>query len=294
MSLINKLVITASALTFASTVLAEDTLAKVNASGAITISYRESAVPFSYLAGGTPIGFTVDLSNKIVEEIKKVLNRPDIKVQLMSVTSQNRITLVKNGTVDLECGATANKVARQADVSFAVSHFYAATQVLTKKSANIKSYSDLQGKTVVATTGTSNVLTMRKLNTEKNLNLDLILSKDHTDGLLLVETDRAAAFANDDVILYGVKATAKNSDDFEVVGEPLNSDAYACMFRKDDPKFKKLVDGVIINLMDSGEFEKMYVKWFSQPIPPYGKALNIPMSKELKENLKTHSDKALS
>ena len=201
---------------------------------------------------------------------------------------------MKNGTVDLECGSTTNNSGRQAEVTFGVSHFYTATRVLVKTASGIKNYEDLKGKTVAATTGTSNLLTMRRYNAQHDLGINLIQAKDHAEALLLVEGDRAVGFTTDDIILFGIRATSKNPEALAVVGVPLNPEPYGCMVRKDDPKFKALVDGVVVGLMESGEFEKLYDKWFLQPIPPYNKALGIPMSKELQQNMKARSDKPLS
>ncbi|WP_234193564.1 transporter substrate-binding domain-containing protein [Pseudacidovorax sp. NFM-22] len=270
----------------------QDTLAKIDKDNKITLAYRESSVPFSYLeAPGKPIGFAVELSNAVVAEVKKQLNKPNLEVALMPVTSQNRIPLLTNGTIDLECGSTTNNTARGKDVAFAINHFYTGTRALVKKSSNIKDWADLKGKKVAITTGTTNMLVVRKYNEEKKLDLDIIGTKDHADALLLVESDRAAAFPMDDILLFGLKANAKDPASLEVVGEALQVEPYACMLRKDDPKFKALVDGVFTGLMKSGEFEKMYAKWFMGPIPPKNQAIGLPMSKELKDNLKALSDK---
>jgi len=271
---------------------AADTLAKIAETGKITLAYRESSVPFSYLAGGDkPVGFSVELSNAVADAVKKKLNKPNLEVALMPVTSQNRIPLISNGTVDLECGSTTNNTARAKDVSFAVNHFYTGTRLLVKKSSKIRNYADLAKKTVASTTGTTNALVMRKYNTEKNLDMDIVLGKDHADAFLLVESDRAVAFAMDDILLFGLMANAKNPADFEVVGDALQVEPYACMLPKDDPAFKKLVDDTFAGMMKSGEFEKLYNKWFMQPIPPKNVPLNLPMSPQLKENLKALSDK---
>jgi glutamate/aspartate transport system substrate-binding protein len=271
---------------------AADTLAKIAETGKITLAYRESSVPFSYLAGGDkPVGFSVELSNAVADAVKKKLNKPSLEVALMPVTSQNRIPLISNGTVDLECGSTTNNTARAKDVAFAVNHFYTGTRLLVKKSSKIRNYADLAKKTVASTTGTTNALVMRKYNTDKNLDMDIVLGKDHADAFLLVESDRAVAFAMDDILLFGLMANAKNPADFEVVGDALQVEPYACMLAKDDPAFKKLVDDTFIGLMKSGEFEKMYTRWFLQPIPPKGVPLNLPMSPQLRENIQAPNDK---
>lgn len=283
----------AAAVLFAGTgAQAADTLAKIAESGKITLAYRESSVPFSYLDGpGKPIGFSVELSNAVVEAVKKKLNKPNLQVALMPVTSQNRIPLITNGTIDLECGSTTNNTARSKDVAFAINHFYTGTRLLVKKSSKIKDYADLAKKTVASTTGTTNVLVMRKYNIEKDLGMNIVLGKDHADSFLLLESDRAVAFAMDDVLLFGLISNAKTPSDFEVVGESLQVEPYACMLPKDDPAFKKVVDDTFAAMMKSGEFEKLYDKWFMQPIPPKNLPLNLPMSPQLKENLKALSDK---
>ncbi|ADX47131.1 extracellular solute-binding protein family 3 [Paracidovorax avenae ATCC 19860] len=269
-----------------------DTLKKIADSGKITLAYRESSVPFSYLAGaGAPIGFSVDISNAVVDAVKKKLNKPDIKVELQAVTSQNRIPLVTNGTVDLECGSTTNNTARAKDVQFAVNYFYTGTRLLVKKSWGIRNYADLAKKTVASTTGTTNAQVIRKYNRDNNLDMDIVLGKDHNDSMLLVDTGRALAFAMDDILLFGLKANATNPAEWDVVGDALQVEPYACMLRKDDPQFQALVNGVIGGMMKSGEFEKLYNKWFLSPIPPKGQALGLPMSKELRDNLTAQSDK---
>jgi ABC-type amino acid transport substrate-binding protein len=269
-----------------------DTLKKVADSGKITVAYRESSVPFSYVTGaGKPVGFSMDLTNAIVNEVKRQANRPVLEVSFMPVTSQNRIPLLVNGTIDLECGSTTNNSARGKDVAFAINHFYTGTRLLAKKSSNVRNYDDLAGKTISSTTGTTNAQVMRKYNQDKNLNMNLLLGKDHSDSMLLVDAGRAVAFAMDDVLLFGLVATAKNPAEWEVVGEPLQVEPYACMLRKDDPKFKALVDQVIAAQAKSGEFERSYNRWFMSPIPPNNINMKLPMSEDLKKNLKELSDK---
>ena len=271
---------------------AADTLAKVAEANKITLAYRESSVPFSYLeAPGKPIGFAVDIANAVVAAVKKQTGKPNLEVGWMAVTSQNRIPLLSNGTIDLECGSTTNNTARGKEVDFAINHFYTGTRLLVKKSAGIKNWADLKGKKVAITTGTTNMLVVRKYNDEKKLDIDVIGTKDHADALLLVETDRASAFPMDDILLFGLKANAKDPASLDVVGDALQVEPYACMLRKDDPKFKALVDGVITGMMKSGEFEKLYNKWFMGPIPPKNQAIGLPMNQELKDNIQTPSDK---
>ncbi|HEY0200613.1 MAG TPA: transporter substrate-binding domain-containing protein [Burkholderiaceae bacterium] len=271
---------------------AGDTLAKVAQSGKITVAYRESSIPFSYLNGpGKPVGFSVDITQGVIDAVKQKLGKRDLEVEWMPVTSQNRIPLITNGTVDLECGSTTNNTARGKDVAFAINHFYTGTRLLVKKSSGVKDYADLKGKKVATTTGTTNFQVIRKYSSDKGLDFDIVLGKDHSDAFLLVESDRALAFAMDDILLYGLKASAKNPADFDVVGESLQVEPYSCMLRKDDPQFKALVDGVITSQMKSGAFEKSYNRWFLQPIPPKNVALGLPMSQQLKDNIKSPSDK---
>lgn len=267
------------------------TLKKVADSNKITVSYREASVPFSYLTGSNKaVGFSVELTEAIVEDVRKATNKPALEVSYMAVTSQNRIPLMVNGTIDLECGSTTNNSTRAKDVTFSTNIFYTGTRLLTKKDSGIKSYADLAGKTVASTTGSTNAQVIRKYSADKKLDMQLILGKDHDDSLLLVETDRAKAFAMDDILLFGLMANSKNPAALEVVGESLQVEPYACFMRKDDPDFKKLVDGTLNRMMKSGQFAKLYDKWFTQPIPPKGVNLSLPMSAELKANLQAPSD----
>ena len=267
------------------------TLKKVSDANKITVAYREASVPFSYLIGSSKaIGFSVELTEAIVDDVRKATKKPTLAVAYMAVTSQNRIPLMVNGTIDLECGSTTNNSTRAKDVTFSTNFFYTGTRLLTKKDSGIKSYADLANKVVASTTGTTNAQVIRKYSADKKLDMQLILGKDHDDSLLLVETDRAKAFAMDDILLFGLRANSKNPAALEVVGESLQVEPYACFLRRDDPEFKKLVDGSINRMMKSGEFAKLYEKWFTQPIPPKGVNLGLPMSDELKANLKATSD----
>jgi ABC-type amino acid transport substrate-binding protein len=268
------------------------TLKKVAETNKITVAYRESSVPFSYLIGQSKaVGFSVDITEAILDDVRKAVKKPNLEVAYQPVTSQNRIPLLFNGTIDLECGSTTNNSTRGKDVAFAINHFYTGTRLLTKVSSGVKSYADMAGKTVSSTTGTTNAQVIRKYNAEKDLKMNILLGKDHDDSLLLVENDRAVAFAMDDILLYGLRANSKNPDSLVVVGESLQVEPYACMMRKDDPEFKALVDSTITRLMKSGEFSKMYTKWFESPIVPKGVNLKLPMSQELKDNIKALSDK---
>jgi ABC-type amino acid transport substrate-binding protein len=269
-----------------------DTLKKITDSGKVTFAYRESSVPFSYLAGSTqPIGLSVDLSMAVADAVKKRLNLPNLKIEWQSVTSANRIPLVANGTIDLECGSTTNNSDRAKQVEFAINHFYTGTRLMVKKGSGIKNYADLSKKTYATTSGTTNALVMRKHVSDNKIDAEVLLGKDHADSMLMVEAGRAVAFAMDDILLFGLIGTAKNPAEWEVVGDALQVEPYACMMRKDDPKFAEVVNGTIGGLMKSGEFEKLYTKWFMQPIPPRNAAIGLPMNKELRDNLKALSNK---
>ena len=267
------------------------TLAKVAETGTIRVAYRESSVPFSYLDNAKPIGFGVEICERVVDAVKAKVKKPDLKVELQAVTSQNRIPLLMNGTIDIECGSTTNNKVRNEQVDFAINYFYTGTRLLTKKGSGIKNYPDLRGKSVSTTSGTTNFQVLRKYITTNNFtDINVLAGKDHADSFLSVESGRAVAFAMDDILLFGLAANAKNPAEWEVVGDALQVEPYAVMVRKGDPEFKKLVDDTIAGLIKSGDFEKLYKKWFQSPIPPRGANLNLPMNDELRANMKALSD----
>jgi ABC-type amino acid transport substrate-binding protein len=268
------------------------TLDKVKQAGAITLAYRESSIPFSYLDDkAQPVGFGHEICLKVVDAVKAATGLKDLKVNLQSVTSANRIPLLQNGTIDIECGSTTNNSERGKQVQFATNYFYTGTRFLVKTGTSIKSIDDLKGKTIVSTTGTTNYKILRNLNEEKKLGMDLLAAKDHAESALMVESGRAVAFGMDDILLYGLRASSQSPAALAVVGDPIQVEPYAIMLRRDDPAFKKLVDDTLAGLMKSGEFAKLYTKWFQSPIPPKGINLNAPMSAELIENMKALSDK---
>jgi ABC-type amino acid transport substrate-binding protein len=290
-TLLTAVLISAGLVTVSSVVSAQ-TLEKIAGSNRITVSYREAAVPFSYLIGpGKPAGFAVELTQAIIEDVRQQLKRPNLEVTYMPVGAQTRIPLLVNGTYDLECGSTTNTAARGKDVAFAISHFYTGTRLLSKKASGIRTYADLANKTVASTAGSTNEKVIRKYAADNKIDMQVILGKDYDDALQMVENDRAVAFAMDDILLFGLRANARDPDALEVVGAALQVEPYGCMLRKDDPDFKKLVDGTIARLMRSGEFSRLYVKWFESPIPPKGVTLNMPMSEQLRRNLTELSDK---
>jgi glutamate/aspartate transport system substrate-binding protein len=267
------------------------TLKKVKDSEEISMGIRESSYPLSYLDDRQqPIGYHIEVCNRIVDAVKSQLKMPGLKVKHQPVTSQNRIPLVVNGTVDLECGSTTNNEARQKQVSFVVTTFVTNVRMAVKKASGIKSLDQLGGKPVATTSGTTSVQLMRAHEKGKHIDFREVYGKDHADSFLLLETDRAVAFVMDDNLLAGLIATSKNPADYALVGEVLNVEPIAVMVRKDDPQFKKLADDTVKGLMKSGELDKLYAKWFMSPIPPKNISMNFPMSEKLKELIKNPSD----
>lgn len=267
------------------------TLKKVKETGTITMGIRESSYPLSYLDDKQlPIGYHIDVCNKIVQAVKEKLQLTSLKVLQQPVTSQNRIPLVSNGTVDLECGSTTNNEARQKQVSFVVTTFVTNVRMAVKKASGITGLGQLDGKPVATTSGTTSVQLMRAHEKGKHINFKEVYGKDHADAFLLLETDRAVAFVMDDNLLAGLIATSKKPDDYAVVGEVLNIEPIAAMVRKDDTQFKKLADDTVKGMMKSGDLEKLYAKWFMSPIPPKNISMNFPMSETLKELIKNPSD----
>jgi glutamate/aspartate transport system substrate-binding protein len=268
-------------------------LQKIKDSGAITIGHREASVPFSYLDDGQkPIGFSLDLCNLVVAKIKATLGKPDLKVSYQAVNSSNRIPLVKNGTVDIECGSTANTIARQQEVAYSVIFYAPQFKWISLKSSGLKTTDDLKGKTVAVTQGTNTAQFVAKLNTEKGLGMKILQGKDHAESFLLVETGRASAFMEDDILLAGLKATAGSPDNYAFLTDAFPSDPYGVMMAKGDGDFKRLVDEALTEAMKSGLYDKLYTKWFESPIPPKNINLNFPQSDKLKELIKAPSDKA--
>lgn len=267
------------------------TLKKIDDSNKVTVSYRESAVPFSYLvAPNKPVGFAADLTEAIVADIRGKLGKPNLEVAYLPVNAQNRIPLLVDGTYDLECGSTTNNSARGKEVTFAISHFYTGTRLLAKKSSSVKAYKDLDKKAVVTTGGSTNEKVLRKYAADNNIDMQIILAKDYDDAFRMVEDGRASAFAMDDILLFGLMSNSANPSAYEVIGDTLQVEPYGCMIRKDDPEFRALVNATITRLMQSGEFTKLYDKWFNSPIPPKNIVLNMPMSPQLRANLKDLSD----
>lgn len=269
------------------------TLKKIKDTGSITLGHRESSIPFSYYDDKQQvIGYSHELMLKVVDDIKTNLKLAKLDTRLMPVTSANRITLIQNGTVDIECGSTTNNLERQKQVSFSSTIFVIGTRLMTKKDSGIKDFADLTGKNAVTTAGTTSERLLRKMNEDKKMGMNIISAKDHGEAFLTLETGRAVAFMMDDALLYGEMAKAKKPGDWIVIGTAHSKEAYGCMVRKDDPEFKKLVDASLTKAMTSGDAEKIYAKWFMAPIPPKGLNLNMPLSDEMKAAYKAPNDKA--
>lgn len=269
------------------------TLKKINDNGVIIVGHRESSVPFSYYDNQqNVVGYSQDYSNHIVDAVKKTLNKPDLQVKLIPVTSQNRIPLLQNGTFDFECGSTTNNLARQQQAAFSNTIFVVGTRLLTGKDSGIKDFADLAGKNVVVTSGTTSEMLLNKLNDEKQMKMRIISAKDHGDAFRTLESGRAVAFMMDDALLAGERAKAKKPDNWVIVGTPQSEEAYGCMLRKDDPQFKALIDKTVSDAQTSGEAEKSYNRWFKQPIPPKNLNLNFELSEEMKGLFKAPNDKA--
>jgi glutamate/aspartate transport system substrate-binding protein len=270
----------------------EGTLKKIKETGGITIGYRESSLPLSYLDDKLmPVGFSIELCKRVVDAVKAKLGMPDLNVKYNPVTSATRIPLVANGTVDIECGSTANMTIRQQQVGFSYTFFVPQFKWIVHVDSKIKSADDLRGKTVAVTAGTNTAVFVNKMNNGENLGMTITQGKDHAESFLLVETGRASAWMEDDVLLAGFRANAKSPADFKLLDKSYPSDPYALMIRKDDPQFKALVDEALAQLMRSGEFEKLYTQWFERPIPPRGVNMDLPMSDALKHDIKEPNDK---
>ena len=268
------------------------TLKKIKDTGAITIGFRDSSVPFSYLDDNQkPIGFAMDICYKIVEAVKANLKLDKLETKLNPVTSATRIPLIANGTVDLECGSTTNNVDRQKQVAFTNTHFLTASRFVSKKSSKLNSIDDLKGKSVVSTSGTTNIKQLTEANAARNLGINIIPAKDHAEAFLMVETDRAVAFVMDDILLASLVAGSKAPDDYTISKDAFSKpEPYGIMLRKDDVAFKKVVDDATAALYKSAEGPKLYDKWFMQKIAPKGLTLNVPMGEEQKKSFAKPSD----
>jgi len=269
----------------------EGTLKKIKDSGSITIGHRDGSIPFSYYDDQQkPVGYAVDLCLRIVDAVKNELKMPKLDVKYQLVTSANRIPLMANGTIDLECGSTTNTLARQEQVWFTITHFVTANRWVAKKAANLSTLVDLKGKTIVSTAGTTNIKQMTELNAAQNLGMNIISANGHPEAFQMVETGRAVAFAMDDILLYSLAAQSRNPGDYAISTEATSVEPYGIMLRKDDAAFKKVVNAAMVNLYKSGQINPIYEKWFLKSIPPKGINLNIPMSDQFKKVVANPTD----
>src|SRR5262249_49003961 len=267
------------------------TLKKIKDTGAITVGHRESSIPFSYLDDKQqPIGYAMDLCMKIVDAVKAELKMPNLKVNMQPVTSSNRIPLLQNGTIDLECGSTTNSVDRQKQVSFGPTYFVINVTGAVKKNSGIKTLADLNGKTISTTSGTTSVPLLKKYDKTANVEIKEIYGKDHAESFLLLSQDRTSAFVMDDILLAGQIANSGNPGDYMSLPESLRQEPYSMMIRKDDAQFKALVDKTVGGVMKSGEIHKIYSKWFTTPIPPKNVNLNFPETQAIKDAFANPND----
>jgi len=271
-----------------------DTLKKIKDSGAVTMGVRESSGALSFTLGdGKYVGYHVDVCTKVLGDIQKQLGLSKLDIKYQPVTSQNRIPLVQNGTVDIECGSTTNNATRQKDVAFAVTTYVEEVRIGVKANSGITGIGQLTGKTVATTTGTTSVQTLRKHERAANVDFKEVFGKDHSDSFLLLESGRADAFVMDGQIVAGLISKAKNPADFRIVGETLSVEPIAIMFRKDDPAFKKAVDDSIKGMIKSSELAKTYDKWFVQPIPPANTKVGLPASEATRAAWANPNDKPM-
>lgn len=269
----------------------EGTLKKIRDGGAITIGHRDASVPFSYYDDRQrPVGYAMDLCARIVEAVKAELKLPNLKVNYQLVTSANRIPLMANGTIDLECGSTTNNLDRQKQVAFTITHFVTANRWIAKRSSKIGKLEDLKGKTIVSTAGTTNIKQITEINGQKSLGMNIISANGHPEAFQMVETGRAAAFVMDDILLYGLAAQSRSPKDYEISKQALSVEPYGIMLRRDDAAFKKVVDNAMVQTYKSGAINAIYDRWFQKPVPPRNVNLNVPMSEPFRRVIKNPTD----
>jgi glutamate/aspartate transport system substrate-binding protein len=270
------------------------TLQKIKDTGTISLGHRESSIPFSYFdQRQNVVGYSHELMMSVVGAIKKELGLNVLTVRLFPITSKNRLSLIQNGTIDLECGSTTNTSERQKQVAFSNTIFVATTRLLTKTNYGIKDFPDLAGKKVATRIGTTSERILHNMNTEKNMKMNIISVTEHSEAVLIVQTGQAVAYMMDDALLYAQRANMKRPEDWVIVGQPKSFEPYGCMMRKDDVELKRVVDKELGRIMKSGEIEKYYDKWFMKPIPPDGTVINFPMSKETMNAFKNPNDKPM-
>ncbi len=261
----------------------DGTLKKIQDSNTILIGVREASIPFSYRDSKNQIiGFSADLCTRVIDAVKQKVGKPDLQVQQIPVTSQNRTALVQNGSVDLECGVTTHLKSREQQTAFSTTFFIAATRLLTGVNSGVKDFPDLTGKSVITNAGTTSERILRKMNDEKKMNMNVVSGKDYGESFLTLQSGRVQAFMMDDVLLAGARTLAQKPADWVVTGTPQSFEAYGFMLRKEDPQFKKLVDDTLTGIMKRGEINALYAKWFEKPVPPKGVNFGFPMSDQLK------------
>jgi glutamate/aspartate transport system substrate-binding protein len=284
----------AAASVLAGPVLAQEltgTLKKIKETGTITLGHRDTSMPFSYYDDRQQVvGYAMDLCYRIVDGVKDHLKLAKLDAKLTPVTSSTRIPLMANGTIDLECGSTTNNLERQKQVSFTITHFVTANRFVSKKSANLKTVDDLKGKTIVSTSGSTNIKQITEIGAQKGLNLNILAAKEHAEAFLMVETGRAAAFVMDDILLYGFVANSKSPQDYVISADALSVEPYGIMLRREDAPFKKVVDETMIATYKGGAINPIYDKWFLKAIPPKGINLNVPMSAAFKKVIASPTD----
>ena len=269
----------------------EGTLKKIKDAGSITIGHRDGSVPFSYYDDKQQaVGYAMDLCARIVDAVKAELKAPKLDVKYQLVTSANRIPLMANGTIDLECGSTTNNLERQKQVAFTITHFVTANRWVAKRAARINKLDDLKGKTIVSTAGTTNIKQITEINAEQKLGMNIISANGHPEAFQMVETGRAVAFVMDDILLYSLVAQSRTPADYAISPIALSIEPYGIMLRKDDAPFKKVVDGAMTALYKSGQLTPIYEKWFLKPVPPKGINLNVPMSEPFKKVVASPTD----
>ena len=267
------------------------TLDRIRDSGTVRVAYREDSIPFSYLDGTKPVGYTIDICSRLIDSLRTSLKRPDLKVQYMPVTAATRMDVITSGKADMECGSTNNSPDRREKVAFTIPHYITKGRMLVKANSGIQQWEDLNGKTVVAARGSTNAELARKLN-ESGMTMRVVDANDLRSAFAMLADGRANAFAGDDILLSGMRATAKNPADFTVAGKTQLVSSYAIMLSKQDPEFKKMIDQSMTRLIVDGEVPKLYKKWFQQPIPPNGVNLEVPMSYLLRDSFNTPTDSA--
>jgi glutamate/aspartate transport system substrate-binding protein len=267
------------------------TLKKIKDTGTITVGHRDASMPFSYYDDKQQVvGYAMDLCNRIVDGVKTNLKLAKLDVKLNPVSSSTRIPLMANGTIDLECGSTTNNLERQRQVSFTITHFVTANRFVSKKTSNLKTVEDLKGKTIVSTSGSTNIKQITEIGAQKGLNLNILAAKDHAEAFLMVETGRAVAFVMDDILLYGFVASSKAPQDYVISADALSVEPYGIMLPRGDAAFKKVVDETMIATYKGGAINAIYDKWFLKPIPPKNINLNVPMSDSFKKVIASPTD----